>query len=396
VKILFVHEVNYISKPIFEMHEFPEYLADRGHEVAFLHYPEGFSLEQSKEVGFSKRISGRVVKTADVTLYTPQISARSFFDRVLHIVNVIPPFLKAMRDFSPDIVVNYAVPTSGWQVTAICRVVKVPVVFRSIDVSHKIRQVRWLGPFIRLAERMVYSMSNHVSANNRELANYCSGLGAKSVSVNLPPLDLRHFKSPSKQTKRSDFGFSSQDLVAVYMGTFFYFSGLPEFLKRFADVCQSRWKVLLVGGGEKEAELRELVTRLGLSERVAFAGFVDFGSLPSVLSVADCGINTMVPSLVSDSALPNKVLQYLGSNLPVISTTLKGLEGALLKSCINVVPTPEAVADALEDLSPESLGDCEVHGSHWNCVDDYSLLKAVPKFEEVLGEVLGRSNSEGF
>ena len=31
------------------MHEFPEHLAARGHEVAFWHFPEGYSKEQIKE-----------------------------------------------------------------------------------------------------------------------------------------------------------------------------------------------------------------------------------------------------------------------------------------------------------------------------------------------------------
>ena len=40
MRVLFVHEVSFLDKPIFEMHEFPEYLASRGHEVHFVDFLE--------------------------------------------------------------------------------------------------------------------------------------------------------------------------------------------------------------------------------------------------------------------------------------------------------------------------------------------------------------------
>ena len=38
--LLFIHEVDYLQKPIFEMHEFPEGLAERGWSVHFIDFVE--------------------------------------------------------------------------------------------------------------------------------------------------------------------------------------------------------------------------------------------------------------------------------------------------------------------------------------------------------------------
>ena len=60
MRILFIHEVNYRDKVIFEMHEFPELLSLRGHDVSFLHYPEGAGRQHSSLRTRREVISGRV------------------------------------------------------------------------------------------------------------------------------------------------------------------------------------------------------------------------------------------------------------------------------------------------------------------------------------------------
>ena len=71
MRILFLHEVNYLTKPIFEMHEFPEHLARLGHEVGFVHFPEGYSQSQIRDLGWRKKVSGRVVEGVELDLFTP-------------------------------------------------------------------------------------------------------------------------------------------------------------------------------------------------------------------------------------------------------------------------------------------------------------------------------------
>ena len=39
MKILVLHEIDYLEKVIYEIHEFPELLARAGHEVTFFHFP---------------------------------------------------------------------------------------------------------------------------------------------------------------------------------------------------------------------------------------------------------------------------------------------------------------------------------------------------------------------
>jgi glycosyltransferase involved in cell wall biosynthesis len=110
------------------------------------------------------------------------------------------------------------------------------------------------------------------------------------------------------------------------MGSFFYFSGLPEVIRSFAKEAAHDDYLVLIGAGEQAQELEGIVNGLGIKDNVVFTGLVSFSDLPRYLAIADVAINPLKPSLVSNTALPNKVLQYMASGLPVVSTRLRGLE----------------------------------------------------------------------
>lgn len=67
MKILFIHEVNYRGKVVFEMHEFPELLALAGHEVHFLEFPEDIGIRNFSLRTRRQTISGKAYPEAKVS-----------------------------------------------------------------------------------------------------------------------------------------------------------------------------------------------------------------------------------------------------------------------------------------------------------------------------------------
>ena len=329
MKVLFLHEVNYLLKPIFEIHEFPEYLTRLGYGVGFVHFPETSKTNFRETIEWKKRISGRVAEEEQVTLYTPWTPSGNVIGRLFTAGVFFFQFKKILNDFKPDVVVSFAVPTSGWQALLVCKKMEVPYVFRALDVSTDIRR----SPFkklIRLAENYIYKNSDWVSANNPAMLDYVKARGASSVSssVTYPPLDLNQFMTPSdvRNNVRSSMGISEDSKVILYMGSFFHFSGLPEVIDSFSSIGPEDTYLVLVGMGDQEKRLRKQVGDLGLKEKVIFTGRVEFSELRKYFSAADVALNPFHPSAVSNTALPNKVLQYMAAGLPVVSTRLKGLE----------------------------------------------------------------------
>ena len=376
-----MHEVNYLTKPIYEMHEFPEHLAQNGHEIGFWHFPEGYGSGEARSLGWKRQIQGRVVSGAAVTLYTPPI-AGSFLGRLITALTATYFAKGAIEEFQPDLIVSFSVPTQGWQIVRAAKALDVPVMFRALDVSHKIRR----GIFSKLiyrAESFVYRNVDWVSANNPAMLEYCQSMGAhpSKSSVDWPPIDLRRFTQakPALYLK-SRLGIPENQKIVLYMGSFFYFSGLPEVIKDFAKSGINE-HLVLIGGGEQDAELRDLVENLDVEDRVTFTGFVDFDDLPGYLMLADVAINPMQPSLVADAAIPNKVIQYLASGLKVVSTSLRGLELTFgPSSYLHLVDTPEDVTGRALEICRESYKSGEVSDSV--DLERFSLQVAISAFDQ--------------
>jgi glycosyltransferase involved in cell wall biosynthesis len=233
-----------------------------------------------------------------------------------------------LQDFKPDVVLSFAVPTSGWQALSVSKKSGIPFVFRALDVSHKIRKSLF-SPMIAWAERFIYRNADWVSTNNPAMLEYCIGMGAlqEQSSVELPPLDLGHFDAAvlDLHELRTHYGINNEAQVALYMGSFFYFSGLPELIQSFASRRRDNEYLVLIGGGEQEKQLSGQVAQLGMENFVKFTGFISFKELPAHLQMADVAVNPMRVSTVSNAAFPNKVIQYMAASLPVVSTRLDGL-----------------------------------------------------------------------
>lgn len=329
LNLLFIHEVSYEKKPIFEMHEIPEHLAARGNKVTFLQFDEGFKFWQQKRQPHSKNITGRVLPETSVKVITPHQFGIPGVDRVYAMFSVWPALRRTLKSQKFDAIVLYAVPTYGYQVIRLAKKYGVPVIFRALDVSHLIRK-SLLSPLIKAAERYVYQHSDVLSANNQAMARYCRELVGRTDNafVNLPPLDISHFAAQPRETQlQASLGLLSTQSVIAYMGSFFYFSGLDTVIKEFGKIAtvNPNLKLLLIGGGEQDAELRSLVRELNLGLQVIFTGFIPYSDLPKYLQLADVAINPMLSRPVSNTAFPHKVLQYMAADVPVVSTKLDGI-----------------------------------------------------------------------
>ncbi|AGW40718.1 glycosyltransferase [Leifsonia xyli subsp. cynodontis DSM 46306] len=331
MRILFVHEVNYLDKVIYEMHEFPELLALRGHDVSFFHYPEAPVTPSRSLKTTRRRIPGRAYPDAEIELITPPTFGGRPVERYAAPLLNLPGLRREITTGRYDVVVLYAVPTTGWQAVSIAKRAGVPVVFRALDVSHQIRTSP-VSPLIRRAERHIYATADLISANNPAMAEYCVDLAGRTgpVSVDLPPVDLSHF-ADAKPDVRETLGLEANDKVIVYMGSFFGFSGLDIVLEKAAAHLREnpRLKLLYIGGGELDGELRRRTVELGLPSQVIFTGVIPYADLPGYLAAGDVAINPFRPQLLTDVALPHKVLQYMAAGVPAVSTSLRGLRGVV-------------------------------------------------------------------
>lgn len=390
MRILFIHEVNYLNKVIFEMHEFPELLALKGHDVSFLHYPEAPDEPRASWRTTRETIQGRVHPEARLTLITPPTFGGRSFERYLAPVLSTPALWRDVRKGGYDVVVLYAVPTTGWQAVWMARRAGVPIVYRALDVSHQIRE-NPLAPLIHRAERYVAGNADLVSGNNPAMTDYCVRISHRTgpATTDLPPIDLTHFEDTGAHDVRAALGLSASDKVLLFMGSFFEFSGLDVLIDDLEPhfAAHPELKLVLVGGGELDAKLRATVSERLLEDRVLFTGVVPYSALPAYLASADVAVNPFRPELLTNVALPHKVLQYMAAGVAAVSTDLDGLRGVLgADSGVTLVQDQRDVAEVATELA---LQPAEVRAEIVRRQRDYvdrtfSKQRAVDAFERTL------------
>ena len=330
MKILFVHEVSWFSKVVYEIHDFPELLSLQGHEVHFLEFEENDSRTHWKSVTSAETRSHAGSK---VDVISPPHLFSGILRRLAAVVIQPFVFIRLLKKIGPDVVVTYSIPTSGWQVVAICKRKGVPVIVRAIDISHKLRKTRFAA-IIKLAERFVYRNADYVCANNEALRQYCIGLGAAPTksSVIYPGIDMtRFFPAPSRHDLQTKVGIQPTDKVLLFMGTIFRFSGLVELLTELAPAFRldKSLKLLVLGDGEDFNRLHQLAITLDLQNQVIMPGRIEYNLLADYLRLGNVALLPFKQELVTHGALPGKVLQYLACGLPTVSTPLDGLQSMI-------------------------------------------------------------------
>ena len=93
-------------------------------------------------------------------------------------------------------------------------------------------------------------------------------------------------------------------------------------LDAFTRVTDARAHLALVGDGPLEADIRARVARLGLSDRVTFAGYRR--DIPAVLAASDALLLTS-----EREGLNRSVLEAMASGVPVIGTDTRGITDAV-------------------------------------------------------------------
>jgi len=148
---------------------------------------------------------------------------------------------------------------------------------------------------------------------------------------------------------------------------------------------EARLKIIIVGSGPKEMELKEFVTAKGLSDRVVFTGIIkDVGPVYMALDV-------FVLSSLTEG-VPLTVLEAMASGLPVVATKVGGIpqmiedgRNGLLIEPRNREALREKIGQLLKDPSRrKSLG---ASGQAF-VRENYSLESMCEAYKKVYDEVL--------
>jgi glycosyltransferase involved in cell wall biosynthesis len=127
--------------------------------------------------------------------------------------------------------------------------------------------------------------------------------------------------------------------------------GQPDLLRALRLLAESHphLRLLLVGTGPDEEDLRGLAHELGIAERVHFAGHRD--DVPDVLHASDV---LCLPS--RREGIPRAVMEAMAAGVPVVATNVVGTRSLVEDGCSGLLAeygNPADLATALERILDE-------------------------------------------
>lgn len=140
--------------------------------------------------------------------------------------------------------------------------------------------------------------------------------------------DLTEFKTKLELDKR---------FVLVYVGGINYERNIEVIIKAMSKVRQKIPSIffLLFGhmygqkGEEYKEQLKDLIKKLGLKDKIYFGGKLEPEEVKSYLDLTDFGVVSYVRNPLTEIAVANKVFEYIALNKPVIVVNLKALHSLL-------------------------------------------------------------------
>lgn len=338
MNILFVHEVDWLNKVVFDIHSLSESLSLLGHRVYAIDYESMWTRNNPFDFGgFTTREFNNVARAcpgASVSLRRPGLIKIPGLSRLSAAFTQYLEIQKTIKEKNIDAVVLYGVATNGLQTTYLARKFNIPVVFRSIDILNQLVPYPALRRLTRILEKKIYSKVDAIATLTPKLSDYVIERGGEEAKVKLLPMpvDTNLFRpSPDSTELRQKWQLNGKDQVIVFIGTLFEFSGLDILIPHFNEVVKQvpEAKLLIVGDGPQRLKLEKIINELGLQRQVIITGFQPYQTMPQYINLATVCIN---PFLITDATrdiFPGKIVQYLACGKAVIATALPGMRAVI-------------------------------------------------------------------
>jgi glycosyltransferase involved in cell wall biosynthesis len=241
---------------------------------------------------------------------------------------------------------------------------------------------------LRLAASRADQIVTISETNKRAILTMNSKLQAEKVKVIHCGIDLGYFRPPPAKSAGSILQITSVGRLASKKG--------HEYLIRACSELQAQgidFHCVVVGSGELEQSLKNLVDELGLAEEVTLAGAQSQGWVRDRLCSSDLFVLASITDAGGDrDGIPVSIMEAMAMEVPVISTRVSGIP-ELVHPEITGLLVPERDPKALAAAMIRMANDKSLRRSvTQNALDlvrkEYDINKSVGELRMLFQETL--------
>jgi len=215
----------------------------------------------------------------------------------------------------------------------------------------------WKYRLVRAVETWVCRRADQVAVLCGGLKDDLTGRGIPGEKLTVVPNgisieDFGHWE-PNEQY-RTAWSLAGKRVVG-FIGSFYRYEGLDLLVKAFARLAPARpdLRLLLVGGGEVEGELRADVTRLALDEKVIMPGRLPHEVIPGIYGLTDVLAYPRHAMRLTELVTPLKPLEAMAQGKAIVASDIGGHRELIQHGRTGLLFRPDdasALAEALAAL----------------------------------------------
>ncbi len=394
MRILILHETDWLKRNPAQQHHLAEMLSIRGHEIRVIDYELLWRTQGRRELYSRRKVFSDVSKIyegAKIAVIRPGIVKIPWLDNVSLVFSHEKEIARQIKEFAPDVIIGLSILNSYLSVRA-AKANNIPFIYYWIDVLHRLIPFKLFHPIGKMVETRTLKRADRVLVINDRLKDYVIRIGAppERTQVLRTGINVEQF-SPNANGDRlsKQYGFTEEDIVLFFMGWLYKFSGLKEVALQLVESKNDNLKLLVVGEGDAYDELQKIRQKYNLQDRVILTGKKPYQEIPGFIAASDiCLLPAYPTEKIMQDIVPIKMYEYMAMRKPVIATRLPGVmrEFGEDGGVVYVDRPEDVVAKAIELVQNGSVEELGLKAR--NFVERYSWDNITDEFEEILEEVI--------
>jgi len=308
-----------------------ERMSEKGHEIRVIDFEILWRLHGRRGIVAKREVFQGVhkaISNGNITVIRPPILRLPLFDYLSILITHTNEIKRQMKEFEPDVVVGFGILNAAIAIRLTGRK-GVPFIYYTIDELHRLVPQRGLRGIAKRIESANIKKSNLVLSINEALRQYTMFMGApeERTSVIKAGIDLERFNlGINRDTERQRLHINEKDLVLLFIGWLYDFSGLKELVQQLRrnSVKNENIRLLIVGKGELWNYLRNAADG-DLRKRIILLDWQPYETIPRLIAAADICVLPAHKNEIMQNIVPIKMYEYMAMGKPVLATNLKGL-----------------------------------------------------------------------